>query len=245
MHRRENIWKYLKCIKYFAVFLVLGDKLRLGNSDGDRRTALHIVYQFQHTSALYTTPMSQIAPASSPRIKTSNYSCCRSECRALSKLEAARVTSFLVALLCGVDNVHGRPPLLRIISADELSRFFSPDGAAARASLTRTYTAQSTLNQADMCSAQPVITRALMWSPGAAEASYYCRFMTTLTQTLRPTVPSSSACARSHYAKPHPFVCCSSHNSHAAWGIWRTWRRACLNSQSWKMYRVQGEMFSN
>lgn len=67
--------------------------------------------------------------------------------------------------------------------------FFSLDRTVARASLTHTYSTQSTLNQADMCSAQPVITRALMWSLGAAEASYYCRFMTTLTQTLHPTVP--------------------------------------------------------
>lgn len=37
------------------------------------------------------------------------------------------------------------------------------------------------LSQADMCSAQPVITAALMWSLGGTEASYYCRFMTTFT----------------------------------------------------------------
>lgn len=30
-----------------------------------------------------------------------------------------------------------------------------------------------------MCSAQPVITEALMWSLGGTEASYYCCFMTT------------------------------------------------------------------
>lgn len=70
--------------------------------------------------------------------------------------------------------------------------FFSLDRTIARASLTHTYSTQSTLNQADMCSAQPVITRALMWSLGAAEASYYCRFMTTLTQTVHPTVPPLS-----------------------------------------------------
>lgn len=50
-----------------------------------------------------------------------------------------------------------------------------------------------------MCSAQPVITRALMWSLGAAEASYYCRFMTTLTQTAPSHRPSSFPSAHSYY----------------------------------------------
>lgn len=44
-----------------------------------------------------------------------------------------------------------------------------------------------------MCSAQPVIRAALMWSLGGTEASYYCRFMTTFTLWLysAPFLPAS------------------------------------------------------
>lgn len=43
-----------------------------------------------------------------------------------------------------------------------------------------------------MCSAQPVITAALMWSLGGTEASYYCRFMTTFALWLLPACPPLS-----------------------------------------------------
>lgn len=38
-----------------------------------------------------------------------------------------------------------------------------------------------------MCSAQPIIKEALMWSLGGTEASYYCHFMTTFTFLLSNT----------------------------------------------------------
>lgn len=68
------------------------------------------------------------------------------------------------------------------------------------------------LSQADMCSAQPVITAALMWSLGGTEASYYCRFMTTFTLWLLPALPPffpfplsfSPSCARRSCAHSSP-----------------------------------------
>lgn len=54
--------------------------------------------------------------------------------------------------------------------------FFSTDRRAHTRSQTHTRTHTHSLTQADMCSAQPVITPALMWSLGGTEASYYCRF---------------------------------------------------------------------
>lgn len=78
---------------------------------------------------------------------------------------------------------------------------------------TQTHT--HSLSQADMCSAQPVITAALMWSLGGTEASYYCRFMTTFTLGLLPALPPffpfplsfSPSCARwscAHSPPPTP-----------------------------------------
>lgn len=53
-----------------------------------------------------------------------------------------------------------------------------------RAHMRHAQTHTLSLTQSDMCSAQPVITEALMWSLGGTEASYYCRFMTTFTLLL-------------------------------------------------------------
>lgn len=62
-----------------------------------------------------------------------------------------------------------------------------------RAHTRHAQTHTHSLAQADMCSAQPVITAALMWSLGGTEASYYCRFMTTFTLLLysTPSLPAS------------------------------------------------------
>lgn len=152
------------------------------------------------------------------------YSSCWMEWRAQSKLEAVCVTSFslccFVAWIIYMADLHAENNITRLTKP-----FFSLDRTVARASLTHTYSTQSTLNQADMCSAQPVITRALMWSLGAAEASYYCRFMTTLTQTLHPTVPPLfpplAPITQSHI---HLSACCNSQDSHASWQIWETWK---------------------
>lgn len=71
------------------------------------------------------------------------------------------------------------------------SFFFEALHRRARTLHAQTHT--HSLAQAGMCSAQPVITAALMWSLGGTEASYYCRFMTTFTLLLHS--PPSLSCS--------------------------------------------------
>lgn len=68
--------------------------------------------------------------------------------------------------------------------------FSAAQKGATRAAHKHTHT--HSLSHADMCSAQPVITAALMWSLGGTEASYYCRFMTTFALWLLPACPPLS-----------------------------------------------------
>lgn len=65
-----------------------------------------------------------------------------------------------------------------------------------------THTDTHSLVQADMCSAQPVIAEALMWSLGGTDA-FYCCFMTTFTLLLRDAPPPSS------FPHSFPYPCVS------------------------------------